>query len=104
MRLELVDEADDGLSRDRWEIDANIGYSSSLNVTLSSWCRQGRATRRHKWARNGEGYARRSHNGHHHWGNCRPASEVPVPDRLNERIQEALLSNLVITWATDPPT
>lgn len=102
MRIELIDEAEDGLNRSRWEMVAQIGYSSALNVVLSTWRQETRQTRRHKWVRSGEGYSRRSHNGHHHWGMCLPAAEVPSPDRLEERVRDELLSRLAITWARDP--
>ena len=105
MNIELLDTAPDGLTGQRWLFWVTAehgGLQSCLIIRLDEWEPMDRPTKRHNWRRSGEGYHRRS-NDFHHRGYTRPASEVPMPPDVRERLLAEITQRLDVIGAEDPP-
>lgn len=104
MIIEINHTAENELSRESWSFEVLIrnGSNSSLNVRLDTWSRQSRASRRHKWMLNGEGWRRRS-NDHHHHGYRRPAADVSLPDEVKNAVVIQIMKRIEFEGPVDPP-
>jgi hypothetical protein len=93
-----------GLKRQAWSFTLVVdhGADSDVQLRLDAWQRQERKTTRHKWVKVEEGWCRRNHNGHHHWGWRQPAADVPFPADVVEEAKAALLARTVIGGPVDP--
>lgn len=104
MRIELEEMSEDGLTRDVWVFLADVSMftSSDLIIKLDRWQHEMRATKRHKWARTIEGYAR-GHNRHSAYSGMQaPAASVPTPIAMEERIFAAIRARTVFIGPVDP--
>jgi hypothetical protein len=103
IRIEIEDVDAAGLARDVWRFVIGASFNGKLECTLDEWRHETRQSRRHKWRKETEGYARRPHNSPIHYGGMRkPAADVPMPDDVVERVKAEIMSRLTITGAVDP--
>lgn len=105
MEIELYRTAEDELSREIWLYRVAMGYAvdTDLSVTLVRFERQGRATKRHKWAKTGTGFHRVWHaKSRRDFGYELPADKVPVLDGADEQIRAEIMRRMKITHAEEP--
>ena len=103
MQIEVERARDDGLTRDLWRFTSWMNHGGGVQIRLDLWEPQGRKSPRHKWAKSGEGYKHRSHNGRVHFGGyMTPAADVPLPTDVVAQAKMAVFESVIVTGAVDP--
>lgn len=102
MRIEVERVEEDGLKRQLWRFDFVTSWGDTAALRLEQWQPQERLSRRHKWAKTGEGWQRRFHNSHHHHGFRMPAAEVPFPADVVEEATAKAIASIKVEGAVDP--
>lgn len=104
MKIEITRQNEGGTEGQRWEFRVGSTFATrGIQLILELWEPAARPSRRHKWRKAGEGYHRRLHDGHHHFGYRKPAAEVPMPADVVDEAMRRFFEAIEVVGPQDPP-